>query len=125
MLPRRTLIARHKAFVWLYLEYGDVLYDQAFNNSFKEKLESVQCNGCLALAGAIRDTSREKIYEELVLESVPDRRLCIKLFYQVFKILNIFSAWFSQDACFTRRNSYITSPFLTQIVIQNFFFHLP
>ena len=38
-----------------------VMFDETFNNSFKEKLESVQCNICLALKGAIRGTSREKI----------------------------------------------------------------
>ena len=31
------------------------MYDQAFNNSFKEKLESIQYNAFLALTGAIRD----------------------------------------------------------------------
>ena len=40
ILPRTTLITIYKAFIWSHLDYGDVLYDQAFNNSFKEKLES-------------------------------------------------------------------------------------
>ena len=40
------------------------LYDQVFNNLFKEKLESFQYNACLALTGAIRGTSKEKIYQE-------------------------------------------------------------
>ena len=39
---------------------GDVLYDQGYNNSFKEKLESTQYNACLALTGAIRGMSKEK-----------------------------------------------------------------
>ena len=42
MLSRTALIAIYKAFIWPHLDYGDVLYDQAFNNSFKEKLESIQ-----------------------------------------------------------------------------------
>ena len=50
-----------------------------FNNSFKEKLESFQYNACLALTGAIRGTSKEKIYQELGLEPVRDRRWCRKL----------------------------------------------
>ena len=41
-----------------------ILYDQAFNNSFKEKLESIQYNARLALTGAIRGTSKEKICQE-------------------------------------------------------------
>ena len=38
ILPRTTLITIYKAFIRPHLDYGDVLYDQAFNNSFKEKL---------------------------------------------------------------------------------------
>ena len=38
ILPRTTLITIYKAFIRSHLDYGDVLYDQAFNNSFKEKL---------------------------------------------------------------------------------------
>ena len=38
ILPRTLLITIYKAFIWSHLDYGDVLYDQAFNNSFKEKL---------------------------------------------------------------------------------------
>ena len=52
-LPRATLITIYKAFVRLHLDYGDVLYDQVFNASFHEKLESIQYNVCLALTGAI------------------------------------------------------------------------
>ena len=61
------------------MDYGDVLYDQAFNNSFKGKLESTQYNPCLALTAAIKYTSKE-ISQELGLESVRDRRWCRKLF---------------------------------------------
>ena len=40
ILPRTTLITIYKAFFRSHLDYVDVLYDQAFNNLFKEKLES-------------------------------------------------------------------------------------
>ena len=39
VLTRTTLITTYKAFIPPHLDYGDVLYDQAFNNSLKEKLE--------------------------------------------------------------------------------------
>ena len=68
LLPRTTLITIYKAFIRPHLDYGDVLYDQAFNNSFKEKLESIQYNACLALTGAIRGMSKEKICQELGFE---------------------------------------------------------
>ena len=84
LLPRQALIIIYKAFVRPHLDYGDVLYDQTFNNSFHAKMESIQYNVCLA----IRDTSREKIYQELDLDSLQVcrwyRKLC--LFYKFFKI---------------------------------------
>ena len=60
MLPRLALVTIYKTFIRPHLDYGDVLYDQAFNNSFHAKMESIQYNACLAITGAIRCTSREK-----------------------------------------------------------------
>ena len=87
LLPRQALVTIYKAFVRPHLDYGDVLYDQAFNNSFHAKMESIQYNACLASTGAIQGTSREKIYQELGLESLQLRRWYRKLylFYKVFK----------------------------------------
>ena len=45
-------------------------YDRTFNVSFKNKLESVQYNAALAIAGAIRGSLRERFYQELGLESI-------------------------------------------------------
>ena len=42
ILPRTTLITIYKAFIQQHLDWGDVLYDQTFNISFKEKLWSIQ-----------------------------------------------------------------------------------
>ena len=39
-------------------------------NIFHEKLDSIQYNVCLAITGALRGTSKEKIYKELGLESL-------------------------------------------------------
>ena len=87
LLPRQALVTIYKSFIRPHLDYGDVLYDQAFNNSFHAKMESIQYNACLAITGAIRGTSREKIYQELGLESLQLRRWYRKLclFYKVFK----------------------------------------
>ena len=51
-----------------------MIYDQLHNESFCEKLESVQCKAALAITGAIQGTSRDKIYEKLGLESLKARR---------------------------------------------------
>ena len=87
MLPRQALVTIYKAFVRPPLDYGDVVYDQAFNNSFHAKMESIQYNAYLAITGAIRGTSKEKIYQELGLESLQLFRWYGKLylFYKVFK----------------------------------------
>ena len=67
-LPRAALITMYKAFIRHHLGYGDILYDQAYNKSFYQKLESIQYNACLAITGAIRGTSKEKLYQEIRLE---------------------------------------------------------
>ena len=79
--------------------------DQAFNNSFKEKLESFQYNACLALTGAIRGMSKEKIYQELGLESLRDRRWCRKLCL-FFKILENENPKYLFSLIPTRRSLY-------------------
>ena len=53
LLPRSALITIYKAYVRLYLDYGDILYDQAYDMSFQHKLESIQYNACLAITGTI------------------------------------------------------------------------
>ena len=57
-------------------------YDKAFNESFHAKLESLQYNATLAITGAIRGSSTEKIYEELRLEfsKVNNRRTFLILY---------------------------------------------
>ena len=56
-------------------------------NLFSEKLESVQYKAALAITGAIKGTSREKIYLELGLESLKNRRWYKRLCC-MFKIMN-------------------------------------
>ena len=34
-----------------HLDYGDIIYDQAFNNSFHQNIESLQYNAALAITG--------------------------------------------------------------------------
>ena len=92
LLPRTALITIYKTFVRPHLDYGDILYDQAFNLSFQQKLESIQYKACLAITGAIRGTSGEKIYQELGLESLQLRRWYRKLamFYKIYKNKSLF-----------------------------------
>ena len=61
-LPSSVLMTMYKTFVRPNLDYGDIIYDQTYNETFHQKLESVQYSACLALSGAIRGSSREKLY---------------------------------------------------------------
>ena len=79
IIPRSALLAIYKSFIRIHLGYGDIIYDQAYNASFHQKLELLQYNACLAITGAIRGTSREKLYEELGLESLQLHRWFKKL----------------------------------------------
>ena len=85
-LPRHTLLDIYRAFVRPHLDYGDVLYDNPGNSVFSQRIESVQYNAALAITGCIRGTSREKLYCELGLESLADRRYCRRMlfFYKIF-----------------------------------------
>ena len=51
----------------LLIDYADIVYDQPQNESYCEKLEAIQYKAALAITGAIQGTSREKIYQDLVL----------------------------------------------------------
>ena len=69
-----------------HLGCGDVIYDEASNGTFHQKLESIQCNACIALSGANSRPSREKLCQELDLDPLQQRRWYWKLclFYKIF-----------------------------------------
>ena len=75
IFPRTSLITIYKSFARPHLDYGEILYDQTFNESFHQRIESIQYNAGIVITGVIRDTSSEKLYQELGLESLKSRRL--------------------------------------------------
>ena len=72
-----------EAFVRPHLDYGNILYNQTYNNSFHEKLGSIQYNACLVLTGAISSFSTEKKYKEIHFESLWVCGWYRKLLYKV------------------------------------------
>ena len=86
-LPRKSLITIYKVFLRPIIDYGDIIYDQPNDDSFCEKLESIQYKAALAITGAIQGTSRDKIYNELGLESLKARRWYKRLTC-ILKIMN-------------------------------------
>ena len=81
-LPRKSL-----TFLRPLIDYGDIIYDQPQNESFCEKLESVQYKVALVITGTIKGSSREKIYQELGFESLKSRRWYKRLSC-MFNIMN-------------------------------------
>ena len=57
VLSRATLVAIYKVFVRSHLDYGKILYYQAFHSSFHDRLESIKYNTCLAITGERRGCS--------------------------------------------------------------------
>ena len=87
VLPREALLTIYKSFILPYFDYECVIYDQSYNNSFHAKLESYQYKAALAMTGAIKRSSTEKLCQELGIEHLPSwrwfRKLC--LFYKTIK----------------------------------------
>ena len=57
-------------FIRPHLDYGDMIYDQTFKMLFQQKVETIQYNADLAITGAIRGSSREKLYKILKSQSL-------------------------------------------------------
>ena len=64
-LHYKLLLSLYNFSIRPYRDHGDIIYDQAYNLSFHQKLESIQYNAALALTGTIRGSSMEKFYQEL------------------------------------------------------------
>ena len=86
-LPRTLLLTIFKSFIRPHLHYGDIIYDRAYNTSFHQNIKSIQYNAALAITGAVRVTSREKLYQELGFEFLQQRHWYRKLCC-LFKVIN-------------------------------------
>ena len=112
-----------------HLDYRDIIYNQAYNVSPHQKLGFIQYNAALAITGAIRPTSRQKLYKELGYQSLVSKRWYHKICcsYKVFKThLGSYSTLFldviptAKSACITRNNDKV-SHFKAKQLFQKFF----
>ena len=62
VLPRSALLTTYKSSIRPHLDYGDMIYNKAFSETFHAKLESSQRTTTLAITGAVRGSSAEKIF---------------------------------------------------------------
>ena len=69
MLPRASLITIYKSLLKPHLDYEESIYDQAYNTSSHQNIESIHYN-----AAAVWGTSREELYQESDFESLQRRR---------------------------------------------------
>ena len=81
---------------------------QAYNTSFYQKLEKTQCNACVATTRIICGTSKEKLCQELGLESLENRRWFRKLMILLFKIFRNKSPSYLYSIIPRRNSSYTT-----------------
>ena len=87
VFPGKSLLnIYYNALIRPHLDYGDVIYDQPHNDTLCRMIESVQYSAALAKTGAIKGSSRERLHQELGLESLSDRRWYRRLVY-FFNIL--------------------------------------
>ena len=127
-MPRLPLLTIYKSFIRPHLDYGDIIYDQAYNASFHQKLDSIQYNAALAITGAIRGTFKEKLYDQLGLETLEKKRCYRKLccFFKIFRykspkyLFNIIPTFVSR--CNTRNSNNIPLFKVKHNLFQNSFF---
>ena len=85
-IPRKSLLSIYKTLLRPYLDYCDVIYDKTHSEKFTDTLELIQYNAALAIIGAIKETCKEKLYNEIGLEYLKGRRwmrrLC--LFHKIY-----------------------------------------
>ena len=70
ILPQTSFLTIYKLFIRQHLNYVDAVYDQPSNDAFSSKFEAVEYKAALAITGAIKDTAREELYQELGLEHI-------------------------------------------------------
>ena len=87
-VTRDVLDQVYKLYVRPHLDYGDVIYhrdDPEMNSSLTKRLESIQYSAALAVAGAWKGTSYDKLLDELGCEYLYHRRWFrrLSLFYSI------------------------------------------
>ena len=128
LILRSALFTIYKTFVRRHFDYGDIIYEQAYNSFFHQKIESVQYNGCVAITGAIRGTSKEKLYDELGLVSLQlvagSESKCF--FYKLYKNESpqyLFKLFCLRHSFYTTRNAANIPLFKTKRrFFKNYFF---
>ena len=78
--PKKRLLTIYKYFIKTNLDGTDIIYYKPVKECFKRKIEMVQYKAALAITGTIMGTSLDRIYQDLGLESLADKRWSRNLF---------------------------------------------
>ena len=113
-LSRKSLLTICKSFVTPILDYTDIIYYKPFNESFERKIEMVQYRAALVVTGAVKGTFHDRLYQELGLESLADRRWSRRLFF-FHKITQGLLTSYLQ----TYHNAFSEGAYLTRSTTQN------
>ena len=105
-----------------------MIYDQSYNDWFHSKLELYQYKAALAMTGAIKGPSNEKLYQELAIEHLRSKRWFRKpcLFKKIIKnksppyLLNLIPS--SSRLHITRTSDNITLFKFRHTFLKNYFF---
>ena len=62
LVPQQALLTIYKSFVRWHLDYGNIVYDQPSNENSCQRIETNQYKAALAIKGAIKETSKTKLY---------------------------------------------------------------
>ena len=76
-VSRDVLDQIYKLYVKPHLDYGDIIYhrdDPHMQMNFTQRLQQTQYSAALAVTGAWRGTSRQRLYDELGWETLYHRR---------------------------------------------------
>ena len=121
-LPRSPLLTICESIIRPHLDYGDIIYDQTCKASFHQKLDSVQYNAALPITGAIRETSKKKLYNEPGLETFWKRWYTkLRCFFKNFRWKcpkYLFDIIPTNISLFRVKHNFFQNPFFPSAVIE-------
>ena len=74
ILPKNALLTIYISFIRPNVDYCNFIHDQTHNENSCNNLEEIQYNAALVITGAIEQTSKLEVYEQLNFESIKFRR---------------------------------------------------
>ena len=78
-LTKIPLLTIYKSFIRLHFDFSNIIYDETLKNSFPNMLDMMQYDAVLPM----RSTSKEKIYQELGLETLQRSKWHRKIYYMI------------------------------------------